>query len=93
MRWTTSFFGKPSGTPVDEEITHILIGWAAVFIGGSIMTFSVMFGSVLVGLLWLLIMAAGFVVLIYAFVRWRLPELIKFVKNREWEEWTRSLGL
>lgn len=78
---------------MDSEITHVLAGWAAVFIGGSVAAFSAVFGSVLVGVLWSFVAAAGLTVLIYAFVRFRVPALIKFVKNREWEEWTRSLGL
>jgi Kef-type K+ transport system membrane component KefB len=78
---------------LDDEILHLLAGWAAVFVGGSLAAFSAVFGSVFVGLLWSLLLAAGILVLVYAFLRWRLPEIIEFVKKREWEEWTRSQGL
>lgn len=78
----------------DDEVIHLLAGWAAVFTGGALAVFSGIFGSVLVGLLWSLLASAGIVVLVYAFLRWRLPEIIDFVKNKGWEnEWTRSLGL
>lgn len=79
---------------MDDEIAYILLGWAAVFIGGSLMILSLIVGAVLGGLLATLLASAGILILLYAFLRWRLPEIIKFFKNKEWEnEWTRSLGL
>ena len=78
----------------DDEVTHLLAGWAAVFIGAGLAVFFGLYVSVLIGLFWSLLAAAGILVLIYAFLRWRVPAIIDFVKNRGWEnEWTRSLGL
>lgn len=79
---------------MDDEIAHILAGWAAVFIGSAAAILAYVLGSVVISLLWSLLVSAGILVLVYAFVRWRVPEIIQFVKKREWEnEWTRSLGL
>lgn len=66
---------------MDDEITHILAGWAAVCIGLAGMIAGGVFGSVLVGLLWTLVLSAGILVLVYAFVRFRVPEIIKFFKH------------
>lgn len=77
---------------LDDEITAILAGWALVFTGGSLTLWAVMLGGVGIG--WTLLVVVGIWILVHSFIKWRLPELIKFVKNKEWEnEWTRSLGL
>lgn len=78
---------------LDDELIHVLAGWAAVFIGGSLAVFSAVFGAVLMGLFWSLLVAGGILVLIYSFIRWRVPEIINFIKNRELEKWIRSQGL
>lgn len=77
----------------DDEIVHVLAGWAAVFIGASLALLAAVSGLVFIGILWTLLASAGILVLIYAFLRWRLPEIIKFFKEREWEIWIRSQGL
>lgn len=78
---------------MDEELEYVLTGWAVVFISLFGIIIAVLAGAIGMGIMWCLAMAVGFVILGWSFAKWRVPELINFVKDGGFKEWTRSLGL
>lgn len=66
---------------IDDEISHVLAGWAAVFLGGALALWATVTGLFFIALLCTLLIAGGILVLVYAFLQWRLPELINLIKD------------
>jgi hypothetical protein len=80
---------------MDSEVVHLISGWFAILLGAAICLSAALSGAVLVGLLWTLVIAAGILVLVYAFLRFRLPEIINLVKEIKKvgvQTWILSLG-